>query len=329
MECYAGVLWTEDPFRGYVCIEDGRVVRIGHGDPPPGAHKSRFIVPPVVDSHTHVGDAGLDLGDARYTLEELVAPPDGLKHRYLRSIPREKLVEDMRSYCASLKASGSCRAMDFREGGIDGVRMLREACPDAVVLGRPVSPEFDPCEIEAILREADGIGISSVSDMPMAYIEAVADAVHREGGMLALHVSERVREDIDAVLSLQPDFIVHMCEATDSDLRKAADAGIPVSVCVRSNLYFGRVPPLARMEAAGVETMVGTDNAMLFPPDIMPEIDAFAELCCRQGCSGDMVARASVRARKLLRESMPLGVSVGDAAAAVPGETVTVIGKTS
>ena len=89
------------------------------------------------------------------------------------------------------------------------------------------------------------------------------------------------------------------------------------------------MPPLARMEAVGVETMVGTDNAMLFPPDIMPEIDAFAELARTQGCSGDMVARASVRARKLLRESMPLGVSVGDAAAAVPGETVTVIGKTS
>ena len=328
MECYAGMIWADEPFEGYICVDNGIVSEIGRGKAPEGAHFSRFIIPPMVDAHTHLGDAGLDLKGAKYSLEELVAPPNGLKHRYLRSTPREKIVDDMKVYCRSLKASGVSRVMDFREGGLEGVRMLREACPDAVILGRPVSEGFDANEIDAILREADGIGISSISDMPVAYVEAIADAVHRAGKILAIHVSERVREDMDTVLSLQPDFVVHMCMGTDRDLRALADADVPISVCTRSNLYFGRVPPLKRMCDAGADIMIGTDNAMLFPPDIMGEMDVFQQLCEQQGCHPSTLPRASARSSKLLSQGVILGVAVGDAVAAVPGDTVTVVGRT-
>ena len=321
MECYTGRIWSEEPFEGYICIEDGRISSIGAGDAPRGVRTvdAGEILPPLTDAHTHVADAGLHITE-RYTLEELVAPPDGLKHRYLNSTPRHTLVSDMSGYCGRMRENGIDRFMDFREGGLEGVRMLREACPEgAFILGRPVSKEFDPNEVEAILKEADGIGISSISDMPVSYIEAVADAVHRSGKALALHVSERIREDIDEVVSLSPDFIVHMCEATDSDMLRCADEGIPVAVCARSNMYFGKVPPLARFEKAGVATMAGTDNAMIASPSMFDEAEELERLARVQGCGDGFVAETLVRACKLLNEKKRLGWVVGDAVRMIRG----------
>ena len=44
-----------------------------------------------------------------------------------------------------------------------------------------------------------------------------------------------IDQDIEAVIDLKPDFLVHMCHASDSDLQKARDAGISIVVCPRSN----------------------------------------------------------------------------------------------
>lgn len=330
MECYTGRIWTDDPFEGYICVEDGRIVDMGSGDAPPGCRTvgSGDILPSLTDAHTHVADAGLHI-TRKYSLEELVAPPNGLKHRYLNSTSRDVLVADMRAYCSELERNGIDRFMDFREGGLEGVRMLREASDSAFILGRPVSEEFDPNEVEAILKEADGIGISSISDMPVHYIEAVADMVHRAGKALAVHVSERVREDIDTVMSLSPDFIVHMCTATDADMRRCAEEDVPVVICARSNMYFDRVPPLKRFEDAGVSTMAGTDNAMIASPSLLDEAEELFRLAGAQGCRGDFVPRTLVRASKLLNEEKQLGWNIGDAVRTVsgPGGRLTVCAR--
>ncbi len=293
MVCYSGLVWKDGCFsEGYVIIEDGRVVETGDGIPH-GSEDAGYILPGLTDAHTHVGDAGLRLNqNRRYSLEELVAPPDGLKHRYLRETPIRQIEADMADYARRLGDSGVRRFIDFREGGVEGAEALRRASEDAVILGRPVSKEFDPNEVDMLLDAADGIGISSISDLPDSYCSALADAAHRRGKVLALHASERVREDIESVLALEPDFIVHMCEATDSDLRRCADAGVPAVICASSNIYFGKVPPLKRMCDAGLEFSVGTDNAMLCPPDIMTEACKVAELAQTQGCPELTAVRA-------------------------------------
>ena len=40
----------------------------------------------------------------------------------------------------------------------------------------------------------------------------MAGKAHEQGKLVALHASEAAREDIDAVLDLRPDFLVHMVE---------------------------------------------------------------------------------------------------------------------
>lgn len=274
-----GSIWCGDGFsKGYITIEDGVVEDVQFGTYKGDPDFKGCIMPGIIDTHTHIADAGLKL-DRRYTLEELVAPPNGLKHRYLKNTPTEKMVGDMVSYISGLTSKGVSRIIDFREGGVEGSRMLRSISPRSVILGRPISKEFDPNEIDEILEYADGIGIPSISDMPRTYIDMIAQEVHKKNKILALHVSERVREDIDYVISLRPHFVVHMVQATHSDIAKCVDNDIRISVCPRSNLYFGMRAPVNDMINAGADLSLGTDNAMLTPDrDIFEEMRVFYEL---------------------------------------------------
>lgn len=290
---------------GYAEVVDGKITAIHNGDPGEG-DMTAVIVPGVVNGHTHCADYGLRIPEG-ISLEELVAPPNGLKHRYLREASREELIGNMHRFSACSRDSGSEMFVDFREGGVDGCRMLREASPDAVILGRPTSNEFDPDEIDGILSVADGIGIPSISDMPMGYIEQVADEVRSRNAVFAIHVSERVREDIDSVLSLDPALIVHMCEATDDDLLKCAEAEVPVVVCPSSNAYFGKVPPVGRMLECGVDVVIGTDNGMLAEPDMTAEASRMLAIMEEQGCDPDDVWRMlDVIRGKLLYRQKPM-----------------------
>ena len=294
MECsgsYAleGMVSDRRGFRpGYLIVEDGRAVEVGGGECPVRPDRRGIVLMDTVNGHTHCADYGLRVPPGM-SLQELVAPPDGLKHRYLREAPDTEISSNMSRFARDSRASGAVTFVDFREGGARGCRMLRESAPEAVILGRPVSPDFDPEEIDDILSVADGIGISSVSDMDPGYIEAVADAVRERRMVFAIHVSERVREDIDFVLSLDPAFVVHMCEATDSDILKCAEAEVPIVVCPTSNRYFGKVPPIARAEALGADLAIGTDNGMIRSPDMVAEALEFARTAEAQGGDPDKV----------------------------------------
>ncbi|MBO4568952.1 MAG: hypothetical protein J5674_03140, partial [Candidatus Methanomethylophilaceae archaeon] len=196
------------------------------------------------------------------------------------------------------------------------------------VLGRPVSSEFDPGEVEEILSCADGIGLPSISDMPSKYLEQVADAVRGKGAVLAIHASERVREDIDEVLSLDPAFVVHMCEASDSDLLKCAEAEVPAVVCPGSNMYFGKAPPLARMADLGVDIALGTDNGMLRPPDMASEAALFVEAMESQGGDPSAVfGSLSSLNSKILNRKIRIGRERQRRFMAVPFEGVPVPGE--
>ncbi len=270
------------PRPGYVMIVNNKIVESGEGECPEKPDIRGVALCDVVNGHTHCADYGLRIPRGM-SLEELVAPPNGLKHRYLRRAPEGKIAESIRKFSADSRGSGAEAFVDFREGGAAGCRLLRANAPDAFILGRPTSPKFDLNEIDDILDVANGIGISSVSDMDHRYIEAVADAVRSRRKVFAMHVSERIREDIDLVLSLDPAFVVHMCEATDSDITKCAEAEVPIVVCPTSNAYFGKVSPIDRAQRLGADLAIGTDNGMICSPDILAEAAVFMDVAEYQG----------------------------------------------
>ncbi|HSQ65093.1 MAG TPA: amidohydrolase family protein [Polyangiaceae bacterium] len=86
-----------------------------------------------------------------------------------------------------------------------------------------------------------------------------------------------VARDVGA---LAPDVVlVHLTEARKDELAAVAEAGAPVVVCPRSNLFIeGKLPPLLAMREAGIRPGLGTDslasNASL---DLLAEARALAD----------------------------------------------------
>jgi cytosine/adenosine deaminase-related metal-dependent hydrolase len=265
----------------YARIENGRVVETGaigtdstHGR----IRRIRGIVlPPPVNSHTHLGDAAYDREPPYGPVSKVLGPPDGAKFRFLETASGSRKRNGMRSMLELMQREGQAALADFREEGIDGVRLLRSAARGlrirVLVLGRPRARPVDRAELEAILRLADGIGLSSSREEPEPVRQAVAAACRRLGKRYALHASEDRREPVDRYLSPKPDLLVHLTCATADDLATVAAHRVPVAVCPRSNAMFGRFADLDRFRRAGVRTLLGTDNAMLQTPSIFRELE--------------------------------------------------------
>lgn len=297
--------------------EDGVIVEAREGRAR-NALARGLTVPGLWNAHTHLGDAVVTQ-ELRGTLEELVAPPNGLKHRVLARAKDEAVVAAMRRAMATMLRTGTTGFADFREGGVKGLRLLYAAQTGlplpGVVLGRPARLAYDAREVAALLRASDGIAVSSYIDWPPGDLEKVAADVRRARKLFAIHCSERIREDIDKVLDLSPAFLVHMVQATDADLERTADAGVPVVVCPRSNAFFGLTPDLPRMLRAGLELRLGTDNAMINVPSVLREMD-FAYRVARM--RGEVPAREIVemalRGRRLHDPKAACAIRVGEPA---------------
>jgi len=255
-----------------IVIEGGIITAIEENPKAPGI----WICPAFFNAHTHLGDTlAMDCGN-QGDLMSLVTPPDGLKHRLLAVASHQDLVGGMRASILGMIAGGTAGCADFREGGVAGVSELREAADGLLfhsfIFGRDGG--------EAV---ADGLGISSTRDVPGA--DTLAGKTHRSGKKIALHAGERDSADVDDALALDPDLLIHCTHATKKQLRECADRNIPIAVCPRSNWAL-RVtssvhhPPLQLMQNLGCKIVLGTDNVMFVPPDMLSEM-AFASAVYR------------------------------------------------
>ena len=258
---------TFSPRNVSISIEHGIITGITDSTAP----VSRWIAPAFFNAHTHIADTvAMDTPVAGRPLADLVAPPDGLKHRILRNTPDTQLICAMRDTMQFMHATGTAAFAEFREGGLHGIELLRSAsgpdiCP--VIFGR------DGGE-----RAADGLGLSSAKD-PVRDLAAVEEA-RRLGKRIAVHAGEAGTGDIDDAFALDPDFIIHATFFEDRHIREAADRNIPLVLCPRSNWTLGGTdsrarPPVRKMIEAGCTLWLGTDNVMFIPPDMFAEC-AFA-----------------------------------------------------
>lgn len=261
---------------GWILHEGGRVVETGAGRPPVAPEATGVVLPSPVDAHTHVGDrVGRGRHDLRgLSLAQVVAPPDGLKHRLLASTPEEDLLAGMREALREIAAAGCRFHVDFREQGVAGALLLRRAAEGSpvrpIILGRP-SRGWSDEEADAVLDAADGFGLSGLGDVKDDTPERMADLARRRGRRFALHFSEERREDAARALSLRPDFLVHVVASPPEDLRRIADARVPVVCCPRSNALFGRRPDVRAMLDLGIAVALGSDNAMFHPLDVLQD----------------------------------------------------------
>ena len=220
-----------------------------------------IIVPLFRNCHTHLGDTlAREEVPEGLSLAELVGP-SGWKHQWLAS---NDVGVSMRAGMKEIIASGTGLVMDFREGGKTGLDKFKEmGYPGTVILlGRPENDEN---------LSGENVGISSLADVGDIASKLVKQA-RDQGGLVGIHHSENEHEDVQGIIRLKPDFLVHMCHATDEDLEKVKSAGISIVVCPRSNAYFGNLPPLEKMIEFGIDLGFGTDNGMLCTANMLDEI---------------------------------------------------------
>lgn len=244
-------------------IENGIITKIEDTNKAP----KEWICPAFFNAHTHIADTvALDIPQEGRTLSELVAPPNGLKHQILQSTAPEKLELAMRETMEFMKLGGTAGFADFREGGMNGVKLLWDARVLGItplILGREGGEEI-----------SDGLGLSSAKSFEQDY--ELVQKMRKLGKLVAVHAGEAGSHDVDAAFSLCPDFIIHATHFTNEHIRRAADENIPLVICPRSNWVLGGTntserPPVRKMLDAGCTLLLGTDNVMFVSPDMFAE----------------------------------------------------------
>ncbi|MFB6084467.1 MAG: amidohydrolase family protein [Halorientalis sp.] len=251
---------------GRVIVADGRIVDVEEVP----VESDDIVLPAFVNAHTHIGDSIAKEAGEGLSLDELVAPPDGLKHRLLRDASHEETVAAMERSLSFMQSGGTAACIEFREGGVEGVRAMAEAATgldvEAVTLGRE--------EIEA-MEAADGFGASGARDGEFGRERT---ATREAGKLFGIHAGERDPDDVNGALDLDPDFLVHMVHTEPIHLERVADKAVPIVVCPRSNLVTGVGTPDIAELADHTTVALGTDNVMLNSPSMFREMEFAAKL---------------------------------------------------
>jgi len=279
MDYISGRILTEQGFsKGYLYVNQNEIVEIEKGNPPKNPICKGIITPSLYNMHTHIGDTFIRFQDVplSHDIVKLVAPPNGLKHRLLLSAKQKDIIQGMKQAIQEMKSNGINNFCDFRENGIEGVKIIRKAISntymEACILSRPKTLEYDKNEITSLLSQSDGIAISSMEEWEYNDLVSIVEQVKKTHKFFSLHVSERIREDVKKVVSLEPDFIIHMTKATKSDLQLIKNHHIPIVICPRSSYFFQNQVPLKAIKETGNTMLIGTDNGMLHSLNILKEI---------------------------------------------------------
>ena len=284
----SGTIVYGDDFEGragYAVIEGGKIKEIGEGGKIE-ADVTGIVIPSFVNAHTHIGDSAAKEPD--FMPLDMLVGPGGFKHKILAETAHNELVSSMKDSIEDIFATGTGLFADFREGGVLGIKALKEAFDsaqgrekvDMKIFGRPEADELRITDYGLRIFELiDGIGISSVADYPWEDVKRLAAETKTRGKMFALHAGERNAEDVEGAIELEPDFIVHLTKASQQDFERMQDKNIAAVVCIRSNLMTGvGLPPLRQMLAAGLTVGVGTDNVMLNSPDMFSEMEFISKI---------------------------------------------------
>jgi len=257
-----------------------------------------LLIPGLINSHTHIGDSvAKDLG-LNKDVDSKINPIFGMKQKILRETPPKKLIQFMRKTSQSMIKKGITCFVDFREGGLDGVFMAKNALDGipirSVILGRiekyqskeqikrnsSMSDHYKK-ELKSLLEYSDGLGISGSNENSDSFLKEFS----KTKKIRAIHCAETKQSasksklmtkktEVQRGLLLKPHFLIHMTYATKSDLRSAAKKTNGIVVCPRANASLAEgIPDVTEMLKMKCNIAIGTDNVMINSPDLFREMD--------------------------------------------------------
>lgn len=286
-----------------VQIQDGRFKRIQPNIKPSGKEDSidsegLLLIPGFINAHTHIGDSiGKDV-TLESSVDKKIHPVFGAKSKILKNTPPENLSNFMKNTCHSMIRKGITTFVDFREGGLDGVILLKKTLSEipirSIILGRvdfyqnsteikknlPI-PKEKAKELPLILQKCDGIGVSGANENSTSTLNHYSKtskirAIHSAETKQSVSRSKKMtrKSEVIRALSMKPHFLIHMTHASNSDLHLAAKKTRGIVVCPRANSSLAEgIPDVVLMQKAGCTLGLGTDNVMINSPDMFREMD--------------------------------------------------------
>ncbi len=293
-----------------------------------------LMMPGLVNSHTHIGDSigkdvGIDSG-----VEEKIHPVSGFKQRILKTSHPSHLKQFIRNSCVSMVKRGITTFIDFREGGLAGVDLLKSAAAGIpirpVIMGRinyyqdmelvrknsPL-PRERRAELGALVAHCSGIGISG----PNEFSDSVLGYFARQKTLRAIHSAETIegnnaskrmtkRSETKRALLSRPDLLVHMTHASMEDLLLASRKGATIAVCPRANGALAEgIPNVELMMRSGCNVTIGTDNVMVNSPDMFREMDYIWK--ATMGMNRERLPPKSILKMATVNASQVLGGKIG------------------
>lgn len=295
----AKILYGKDfeLIEGSLKIKDGKISRIkegrGNGD---FNAKHAIILPGFINAHVHLLDAlGKELWYGR-SLDELVRPPDSLKHQLLKE-PVDKIKSAANSAVKEMLMNGITYYCEFSNLPKVSTKLLKNSGIDGKILYEPVDVMSDDEVSKNIMdnmfvdktlkpiSECDGLGVSGVCE----FSDKVLKKLSFSAKYFALHAAEHKlsqersvkqtgRTEIERAFNLKPKFVVHLTNPVKNDLEIITKNRIPVICCPRANTVLDvGLPPIKKFLKKKILVALGTDNVMLNSPDMFKELEFAAK----------------------------------------------------
>ncbi len=235
-----------------------------------------LLIPGFINSHVHIGDSFAKEKGFNRDLIEIVAPPNGLKHKLLKNISDEVKIEGIKKTTLEMLSNGITYFVDFRERSIEGINLLKIALKESpmkfLTLGRFLSAN----EIESVFKEADGLGLSSYKKTSTNIKKLLKEFKFKFKKPIACHCAEYRRDKnlIDEIINDRlVDIVVHGTKFLKEDLERLKKRNISLILCPRCNGYFGvGFPPINEVLKLKMPIALGTDNLMANNADLFEEM---------------------------------------------------------
>lgn len=257
-----------------------------------------LLIPGLINSHTHIGDSIAKDVTLNKSVDERIHPVFGVKQKVLKKTKPSQLASFMQNTCKSMIQKGITTFVDFREGGIEGVEILKKVLTKvpirSIILGRIEYyqnsnqikknidlPSEERAELSEILKKCDGIGVSGANENSNSALRFYSRtqklrAIHAAETKGSVNVSKRMtrKSEVIRALQLKPHFLVHMTQASKSELLLASKKTRGIVICPRANASLAEgIPNLQMMLQTRCNIAIGTDNVMINSPDMFREMD--------------------------------------------------------
>ena len=284
------------PFKGNILIDDGKIVEISkdvlEGDIIDAT--DCIVSPSFLNAHTHIGDSIIKDQGYGLTFDEIIKAPNGIKHLALNDVEDEDIINAMKLSMWDMLNSGTTHFIDYRESGVKGIKLLKEASKDIpinkTILGRDDSfytkePDLKSVKIaiRKILKVGDGIAPSGFGEITEEVAILISEECAKKGKISSIHVGETIDSQNAALetygkseieLATENNFtqLVHCTNPNNKDLELLNNKNI--TVCPRANSALGvGMPPLYDFIVKNIPLNIGTDNLMVNSPNMLRELE--------------------------------------------------------